>query len=81
MKVLRIYSTLGCHLCEQAKAVLEQAQRTCVFEYTEIDIADDDNLLELYSTRIPVIKIDQAELDWPFDLAKVTTWLASIEKL
>jgi len=35
---------------------------------TLVEIADDDDLLTLYGTRIPVLqRVDtQAELNWPF---------------
>jgi hypothetical protein len=42
-----------------------------------VDISEDDCLLEMYGTRIPVLKrIDNAaELDWPFDAATVSRFL------
>jgi len=64
MKLL-LYGTEACHLCEQARALLQAAGATA--EY--IDIAKDDEMLEKYGTRIPVVqRIDNgAELGWPFD--------------
>ena len=42
-----------------------------------IDIAEDDNLLERYSMRIPVLRRADsgAELGWPFDAAAVAQFL------
>lgn len=62
---LVLYSTSHCHLCEQAAALLAQAD----FVAEHIDIIDDDDLLERYGTRIPVVKrMDNGEeLGWPFD--------------
>lgn len=65
-----LYGTLGCHLCELAEAQLSaaMAQLRQAVDIECIDIADSDELLERYGTRIPVLRRarDQAELDWPF---------------
>ncbi|MDH2916751.1 MAG: glutaredoxin family protein [Gallionella sp.] len=64
---LVLYGTTFCHLCEQAEAVLQ----TVGVEAEHIDITEDDDLLERYGTRIPVVKREDtcAELGWPFDEA------------
>ena len=56
-----IYSRPGCHLCEEAKQVIESAQ--CATEYTleEIDIESDAALLRRYRYDIPVIMINGEE--------------------
>jgi len=56
-----IYSRPGCHLCEEAKQVIENAQ--CATEYTleEIDIESDAALLRRYAYDIPVITINGEE--------------------
>lgn len=70
---LVLYGTAGCHLCEQAGALLRQAG----VQATETDIADDEALLERYGVRIPVLaRADGAELDWPFDAAALARFLA-----
>lgn len=73
--MLILYSTLGCHLCEQALEVVSAAgfPRTAL---TIIDIADNDALIERYGLRIPVVKKgeDGAELGWPFDLQQFCEW-------
>ena len=71
---IELYGTTGCHLCDEAKAVL---QRVGV-RAGHIDIADNDGLLEKYGMRIPVLRrVDcGAELGWPFDAAAVTRFLA-----
>lgn len=63
---LVLYSTTFCHLCEQAESLLAQLG----IEAEHIDIVDDDDLLERYGTRIPVVKRmdDGSELGWPFDV-------------
>ena len=64
-----LYHTVGCHLCEDAEALLLPFVDADIIRLNLIDIADDDSLLELYGVRIPVIKNNEtgAELGWPFD--------------
>lgn len=71
---IRLYSTELCHLCEEAEAIIRKAGIIT----THIDIADDGDLFERYGTRIPVLqRVDtDAELDWPFDAASVSRFLA-----
>jgi glutaredoxin len=66
---LILYSTEFCHLCEAAEDILRQAGIIA----TVIDIMSEDKLIELYGTRIPVLKRNDnnAELGWPFDEAAV----------
>ena len=66
-----LFTTLGCHLCEEAERML--ATVACSQSFTlavdAIDIADDEALVEKYGTLIPVLKRarDGEELGWPFD--------------
>ncbi|MGL6519951.1 glutaredoxin family protein [Aeromonas dhakensis] len=76
--MLTLFHTDGCHLCEQAWGLVEQAglagrTRRC-------DILDDTDWLEAYRVRIPVVR-DEAgrELGWPFTLAELQAWLAARE--
>ena len=69
MKKLRLYSTLGCHLCEDAKEVILPFLEPHNISLQEIDIADSDELIGRYGVRIPVVVGDDSgdELNWPFD--------------
>jgi glutaredoxin len=51
-----IYSRPGCHLCEEAKAVI--AASGCDMEIEEIDIDQHPSLYERYKYDIPVILIN-----------------------
>lgn len=69
MKVLYLYTTLGCHLCEQALELVDPLLSDYSFSLETVDIADSDELVEKYGIRIPVLRrpdIDK-ELGWPFD--------------
>ncbi len=66
---LTLYSTEGCHLCDEAESLL-QAERGVrpALAWVVVDIAGDDDLFERYGWLIPVIKDGQGrELRWPFD--------------
>jgi len=69
---LKLYVTAGCHLCEDAQAVLVQAGLAEVAE--RVEIGYDAQLAERYGWRIPVLRIEPGgvELDWPFGAADVT---------
>ncbi|MFB1071570.1 glutaredoxin family protein [Vibrio diabolicus] len=71
--MLILYSTEGCYLCEMAFALVDQIGLT---EQTDIiDIAFDDALFSRYGVTIPVLKYQDSELNWPFDLEQLTHWL------
>jgi glutaredoxin-like protein DUF836 len=56
---LVLYGRPDCHLCDEARAGLEQLRRDgVVFELDEVDIESDDGLLHRYLERIPVIELD-----------------------
>jgi hypothetical protein len=51
-----LYVREGCHLCEDAGALLDEMLGTDGWD--AIDIASDDDLLVRYAHRIPVLVID-----------------------
>ena len=55
MTTVTLYSRPGCHLCEEARAVLERARGRAPFEIDEINIEADDALHARYLERIPVV--------------------------
>ncbi len=64
-----LYSTWGCHLCEQAEQLLLQAGLAGAVEI--IDIVDELAVFERYRVHIPVFKVNEQELFWPFDLEQI----------
>ncbi|QJD29853.1 glutaredoxin family protein [Methylococcus geothermalis] len=61
---LLLYGTDGCHLCEEAESVLASLGVAAKV----VDIAGDDDLLQRYGVRIPVLRDGAGrELGWPFD--------------
>jgi glutaredoxin len=55
---LVLYSRPGCHLCDDARVVIERVGAP----YSEIDITTDDALHAAYLERIPVVVLDGIEL-------------------
>lgn len=52
------YTKAGCHLCEEARDMLDDIAAEIVYNLTEIDIRSDPAIFEEYRYRIPVIIID-----------------------
>jgi glutaredoxin len=57
-----LFGRAGCHLCDDARAVLERIRAELPFALIERDIDADDALLRAYLERIPVIALDGEEL-------------------
>ncbi len=61
-KTVTLYMRQRCHLCEEAKELLEELQRNWQFDLLEIDIDKDDDLTERYGITIPVVVLDGEEI-------------------
>jgi glutaredoxin len=53
------YTKAGCHLCEDARDMLDEIAAQVSYELTEIDIRGNSEIFERYRYRIPVILIDE----------------------
>ena len=62
MTTVTLYSRPGCHLCDEARTILERQAERAAFEVDEINIEADDTLHARYLERIPVIALDGEEL-------------------
>jgi glutaredoxin len=49
-----LYGRDGCHLCDDARVVLDRVGEP----YDVVDIESDDDLLKRYLERIPVVAVD-----------------------
>ena len=72
---LYLYGTSHCHLCETAHALILQMLK--VPKLVIIEISNDEELLERYGLRIPVLQRQDtlAELYWPFSEAEVLAFI------
>jgi len=59
MILVELFSKHECHLCDEAKAVLEKVQREIPFSLKEIKLTDGDEKFEEYAELVPVVLIDK----------------------
>ena len=62
MRTVTLYGRADCHLCDDARSVLERIRAEVPFVLVECDIEADEDLLREYFERIPVIALDGREL-------------------
>lgn len=77
---LYLYSTSCCHLCEQASEILSQLSAAESLTVEKIDIADDNDLLQRYGFKIPVLHHAASGelLCWPFSEADIIQFLHQV---
>jgi hypothetical protein len=68
---LTLLGTRGCHLCDDAEAIMRLAGRAQHMDWKYVDIAEDDELVNRYAERIPVLRRRTEELCWPFGVLDV----------
>ena len=69
---VRLYSRPGCHLCDDARAVIERVCAQAGTSYDEVDITTSAELTAAYAEQIPVIFVDGAQHDfWRVDEARL----------
>jgi hypothetical protein len=75
---LILYSTSHCHLCEQAESILKALSDNNDIAWTSLEISEDSILLQLYETKIPVLKrVDNnIEIAWPFTAQDIRSLIA-----
>ena len=74
-----LYTRPGCHLCDDARAMLERARATIPFALQERNIDEDDALLRRHLERIPVIEVDGTEaFELVIDEAELGAYLARV---
>lgn len=77
---LTLYTTAGCHLCDQALALLEPWLQEGI-RLASVDVAEDNLLMARYGVRIPVVASSSgAELGWPFNAERLASWIAMLTK-
>ena len=58
----------GCHLCDQARAVIQRVCAELGVDWDEVSILDDPGLADLYWEQIPVTLVDGQQHDfWRVD--------------
>ena len=71
-----LYSRRDCHLCDQARAVIEQVCADLGEEYAEVDIDTDPALRKRFTDEVPVTFVDGRQHDfWRVDTTRLRTAL------
>ena len=67
-----LYVRAGCHLCEEARVVIEQVCAELDEEYAEVDIDTDPDLVARFTDEVPVTFVDGRQHDfWRVDPARL----------
>lgn len=70
-----LYVRPGCHLCTQARAVVEEVTTATGASWSEVDITtgpDADRLTERYGELVPVVTVDGVQQGyWRLDAARL----------
>ena len=62
MRRVVLYGKPGCHLCDEARAVVAAVRARQPFDLEEVDVSTDPELHRRYGERIPVLALDGDEL-------------------
>jgi glutaredoxin len=60
--LVTLYGKPGCHLCDEAREVVERVRAVHPFELRQVDVSLDPELHREYGERIPVLELDGEEL-------------------
>ena len=72
-----LYGKPGCHLCDDARAVVERVCAELGTGYAEVDVTTSTELMEAYGEQIPVTFVDGRQHDfWRVDEARLRRALA-----
>jgi glutaredoxin len=72
-----LYGKPGCHLCDDARAVVERVCADLGTAYAEVDVTTSTELMEAYGEQIPVTFVDGRQHDfWRVDEARLRRALA-----
>jgi len=72
-----LYTRPGCHLCDEARVVVERVCADLGETYAEVDITTSEELLSRFAEEIPVTFVDGAQHDfWRVDPTRLTAALA-----
>ena len=73
-----LYSKPGCHLCDDARAVIEAVCADLGESFDEVDITGSPDLMARYGEEIPVTLVDGKQHDyWRVDEARLRSALTA----
>ncbi|MCW2852357.1 MAG: glutaredoxin 2 [Nocardioides sp.] len=69
---ITLYGRPGCHLCDDARAVIEKVCAETGEEYVEVSVDDDPELQRRFTEEVPVTFVDGRQHDfWRVDEARL----------
>jgi len=69
---ITFYTRTGCHLCDEARVVIEQVCADLGEKYDEVDIDTDPTLVARFTDEVPVTFVDGRQHDfWRVDPARL----------
>ncbi len=72
-----LYSKPGCHLCDDARAVIEAVCAELGERYDEVDITSSEELTRRHADEIPVTLVDGRQHDfWRVDRTRLRAALS-----
>ena len=75
---VRLVGKPGCHLCDQARVVIDRVCAELAVAWDEVSILEDPGLADLYWEQIPVTLVDGAVVGiWHVDEARLRSALAA----
>lgn len=78
MHTLLLYTTAGCHLCDEAEQLLNGLLDRQWWQLQAVEISDSAELTERYGVHIPVLGFSDKQLFWPFNAEQVITFLQEV---
>jgi glutaredoxin len=73
-----LYTRPGCHLCDDARALIEQVCAELDESYAEVSIAADPDLERRFGHEVPVTFVDGRQHDfWRVDPVRLRAALSS----
>ena len=74
---ITLYTRPGCHLCDDARAVVERVCADLGESFEEVDITTDDDLADRFGEDVPVTFVDGEQLSlWFVDADALRAALA-----
>ena len=61
---ITLYGRPGCHLCDEARTVIERVCEDLGESYVEVSIDEDPELMRRFGNEIPVTFVDGAQHDF-----------------
>jgi glutaredoxin len=74
---ITLYGKPGCHLCDEAREVIERVCADAGTSYDEVDITTSPELMNAYAEQVPVTFVDGSQHDfWRVDETRLRRALA-----